>query len=192
MCYSLKGISLPDGITEIESNTFIDCISLAKVKFPSKLQEIGLDAFRGCEVLTNVQLPNGLKTIWYDAFYGCIAMGTVTIPKSVTKISPDALGFYDDGKIRGFRMRVYKGSAAETYAKENGLAYDVISTATAGKGDVNGDGSVNVADLSKIAAHIKGKKKLSSTKNADINGDGSVNVTDISRIAAYIKGKKKF
>jgi hypothetical protein len=118
-------------------------------------------------------------------------MGTVTIPKSVTKISPDALGFYDNGKIKGFKMRVYKGSAAEKYAKEYGLAYEVIATATSSKGDVNGDGKVNSTDLVKLAAHVKGKKKLSNTSKADINGDGKININDVSILAAVLKGKKK-
>lgn len=61
------------------------------------------------------------------------------------------------------------------------------------RGDVNGDGVVNVTDVAKIAAHVKGKKILTgdSLKNADVNFDSSVNITDITRIAAFVKGKKK-
>ncbi|EXM40143.1 hypothetical protein RASY3_06655, partial [Ruminococcus albus SY3] len=60
------------------------------------------------------------------------------------------------------------------------------------KGDVNGDGSITITDITKAAAHAKGKKLLSAEelKRADINGDGVVNVTDITRIAAHVKGKK--
>ena len=59
------------------------------------------------------------------------------------------------------------------------------------KGDVNGDGSVNVTDVSLTAAHIKSIKALSGfdLKAADINGDGKVTVTDLSRLAAMVKGK---
>lgn len=57
-------------------------------------------------------------------------------------------------------------------------------------GDVNGDGKVNVTDISKVAAHVKGIKKLDSESAADVNGDGKVNVTDISKIAAHVKGIK--
>lgn len=64
--------------------------------------------------------------------------------------------------------------------------------ASAGRGDVNGDGMITVTDISKIAAHVKSKKMLEgdSFDNADVNYDGKVNVTDISLIAAYVKGKK--
>lgn len=60
------------------------------------------------------------------------------------------------------------------------------------KGDVNGDGKVNVTDVSLVAAHVKGKKPLSEEqrKAADVNKDGKVNVSDLSAIAAQVKGKK--
>lgn len=60
------------------------------------------------------------------------------------------------------------------------------------KGDVNGDGKVNVTDVSLVAAHVKGKKPLSEEqrKAADVNKDGKVNVSDVSAIAAQVKGKK--
>ncbi|SFC79259.1 leucine-rich repeat protein [Ruminococcus albus] len=59
-------------------------------------------------------------------------------------------------------------------------------------GDVNGDGVINVADISKVAAHVKGKKLLTEEqqKRADVNGDGKITVTDITKIAAHVKGKK--
>ena len=59
-------------------------------------------------------------------------------------------------------------------------------------GDVNGDGEINVTDIAKVAAHIKGIKALDENgiKAADVNGDGEVNVTDIAKIAAHIKGIK--
>ena len=59
-------------------------------------------------------------------------------------------------------------------------------------GDVNGDGEINVTDIAKVAAHIKGIKALDEKgfKAADVNGDGDVNVTDIAKIAAHIKGIK--
>ncbi|SFD15660.1 dockerin type I repeat-containing protein [Ruminococcus albus] len=59
-------------------------------------------------------------------------------------------------------------------------------------GDVNFDGKVNISDIIKVAAHIKGKKLLGddSFKRADINNDGKVNITDLVRVAAAVKGKK--
>ena len=59
-------------------------------------------------------------------------------------------------------------------------------------GDVNNDGSINVSDISKVAAHVKNKKSLTAEemKLADVNGDNAVTVTDVSKIAAHVKGIK--
>ncbi|MBR0530591.1 MAG: dockerin type I repeat-containing protein [Ruminococcus sp.] len=61
------------------------------------------------------------------------------------------------------------------------------------RGDVNGDGSVNVTDIAKTAAHVKTVKMLDKEgiAAADVNSDGKVNVTDVSLIAAYVKGVKQ-
>ena len=57
-------------------------------------------------------------------------------------------------------------------------------------GDVNGDGKINVTDVSKTAAHVKGIRPLDEKeqKCADVNGDNKINVTDVSKIAAHVKG----
>ncbi|MBQ9541324.1 MAG: dockerin type I repeat-containing protein [Ruminococcus sp.] len=64
------------------------------------------------------------------------------------------------------------------------------SDAGAVKGDVTGDGKLNVTDLSKAAAAVKGVKPLPDEQRAtaDVNSDGILNVTDVSKIAAAVKG----
>ena len=60
------------------------------------------------------------------------------------------------------------------------------------RGDVSWDEKVNVADITLIAAHVKGRKMLPEDKQlvADINKDGKVSVADISLTAAHVKGRK--
>ena len=59
-------------------------------------------------------------------------------------------------------------------------------------GDVDGNGDINVTDIAKLAAHIKGMKPLSddAQTRADVTKDGNLNVSDISTLAAHIKGIK--
>ncbi|MCR5539599.1 MAG: transglutaminase [Ruminococcus sp.] len=61
------------------------------------------------------------------------------------------------------------------------------------KGDVNGDGIINISDITLVAAHIKGLRILreEDKKYADVNGDGKINVTDLTKISAIIKGKAR-
>ena len=67
-----------------------------------------------------------------------------------------------------------------------------IDNDTVLKGDVDGDGKINVTDIAMIAAHVKGIKALNrrSMQAADVDGNGKINVTDIAMIAAHIKGIK--
>lgn len=58
------------------------------------------------------------------------------------------------------------------------------------KGDVNGDGKVDVKDISMTSAAAKGKKKLTAEQKAaaDMNGDGKVTAADAEAIADKVKG----
>ena len=60
------------------------------------------------------------------------------------------------------------------------------------KGDINGDGSVNISDVNKANLHTKGRITLTGYDFActDINGDGMVNISDVNRINLHVKGKK--
>ena len=65
-----KGVTVPEGVTEIEEG-----------------------AFAGFGNITSVTLPNTVTTIGKVAFSNCTALATVTIPSSVTSIGSKA--FYD-------------------------------------------------------------------------------------------------
>ena len=69
------------------------------------------------------------------------------------------------------------------------LVEDEAAEISAGvEGDVNGDGDLNVTDLSVIAAYVKGLKSVDDLSAADVNGDGDVNVTDVVLVAGAVKG----
>lgn len=104
-----------------------------------------------------------------------------------------------DGKKKG---DVKKGSLfvnpnvhttyVDFYSMENRELYFYKTDNIFAKGDVNRDGLINVTDITKVAAHIKGKNILTEDQAflADVDNNGVVNVTDVTKIAAHIKGKK--
>ncbi|SEL24542.1 dockerin type I domain-containing protein [Ruminococcus albus] len=93
-----------------------------------------------------------------------------------------------------------EGDSFNITVKAKGYESDLVFTYTKKSeepaeyalGDVSGDGNINITDVTKVAAHVKGKKMLDEKgrKAADVNKDGKVNITDIIRIAAHVKGKK--
>ncbi|MCR5019383.1 MAG: dockerin type I repeat-containing protein [Ruminococcus sp.] len=71
-----------------------------------------------------------------------------------------------------------------------GVFYTEIEALEKIVGDLNNDGMVNVTDLSLLAAHIKGRRKLPDPTAANLNSDGKTDITDLSKLAAHIKGKR--
>ena len=61
--------------------------------------------------------------------------------------------------------------------------YNGVSSAI--QGDVNEDGTIDVADISAVISVMAGTAQYS---NADVNGDGSVDVADVSNIISIMAG----
>ena len=148
-CNGLTDVSLPDSVESIGNLAFYNCASLYDVRFSRQLVYIGLSAFAGCDELTelvfpqrletiddgafasclnleNVVFPASLKEIRTAAFYQCDKLTSVKIPAGVKKIGLRALGYTGSDyntKVEGFTIYGEKGSAAETYAQENGFRF---------------------------------------------------------------------
>ena len=126
-----KSITIPDGVTSIETMAFMQCGKLTGVTVPANVKSIGKSAFLMCEALTDVKLCEGLTGIGNFAFLGCKALERVDIPASVEDIGESALAYYIDEKgdlneNRDFTIGCYADSAGEKYAKANGIEYEPI------------------------------------------------------------------
>ncbi|MBO7723362.1 MAG: leucine-rich repeat domain-containing protein, partial [Thermoguttaceae bacterium] len=69
-CTSLKGVGIPDSVTEIGVSAFEGCTSLESVEIPDSVTEIGYSAFEGCTSLERVSVPQAAQ--WEeDTFKNC-------------------------------------------------------------------------------------------------------------------------
>lgn len=97
------------------------------MSIPDSVTVIGKYSFMNCTSLSKVTIGNSVTSIESDAFINCNRLTSVTIPASVTKIGERAFGYYDDivqyQKVDGFTIYGVKGTAAETYANENGFTF---------------------------------------------------------------------
>ena len=50
----IKEVVIPDGVTEIGSYSFSNCINLTNIKFPGSIEEIGYGAFENCSGLASI------------------------------------------------------------------------------------------------------------------------------------------
>ena len=83
---NIKGVSIPDSVTEIGAEAFYNCDSLLGVEFGNGLVSIGDSAFRDCEELKSIEIPNSVTSIEEYAFYNCRNVRSLTIGDSVTSI----------------------------------------------------------------------------------------------------------
>jgi hypothetical protein len=94
----------------------------------------------------------------------------------------ETAGRYPDGYDDVFTMNVptiAKANITSSYARPVGSLI----------GDVNGDGVVDVADVSAVITIMAGDEIASDAERADVNGDGTVDVADISSIITIMAGK---
>ena len=56
-------------------------------------------------------------------------------------------------------------------------------------GDINGDGTVNNKDVTRLMRYIKYKDVEVVKAALDVNGDGTVNNKDVTRLMRYVKYK---
>ncbi|MBQ6137453.1 MAG: leucine-rich repeat protein, partial [Kiritimatiellae bacterium] len=88
-CKELTSVTIPEGVTYLDTWAFDSCGGLKSVTLPSSLKEIGYAAFGKCMALKSVTIPNGVKSIRADAFNGC-GLKSVVLPGSVTGIGDRA------------------------------------------------------------------------------------------------------
>ena len=115
-------VTIPNGITSIESGAFTDCSSLTSVTIPDSVTSIGNEAFSGCSDLESVTIGNGVTSIGYLAFSGCSSLTSITIPDSVTSIGDSAFA----GCINLKSINVSVNNA--TYASQDGILYNKEKT----------------------------------------------------------------
>ena len=118
---------------------------------------------------------------------------SIKVPANLVYFTMSAYDLTDDeGNIPlviGLSPETYdKGVAGRDSALEK---INNPEETTEKKGDVNGDGSVDVADISAIISVMSGETEdNATTKAADINGDGTVDVADISAVISIMAGEE--
>lgn len=84
----ISSITLPNTVTNIQSNAFSDCSSLNNIRFSSELLNINEGAFSNCTSLKTVLLDSEkLTNIGSNAFYGCSSLVNLILGKNVSNMN---------------------------------------------------------------------------------------------------------
>lgn len=183
-CVLLTQLIIPDSVEEIGNNAFYGCSSLKEIKLPAKIKTIDISMFTQCINILEVFIPDEVETIKSGAFNLCKSLKTVYIPKSVVEIEKDVFDGCDS-----LATIFYEGSKTEwdELVSRCGLdlnvnvIYNSYNQEDTLLGDINNDGSFNVADIVMFQKWLLGVSDvtLPNWKAADFCEDGKLNVLDL-------------
>ena len=137
---AIERFTFPQG-AQVINNAFSACLSLKHVTIPKTVCRT-FEVFNDCEVLEHVELEDGIQRLEDYMFFNCYSLKELKIPESVKEIGRQAVGIQevleccDEGNVPvksywvagyevvpSFHIIGVPGSAAEQYAKEEGIPF---------------------------------------------------------------------
>ena len=85
----LTELAIPEGVIEVGSNAFANCIDITKVTMPNSVTTLGEKAFKGSGI-ESITLSNKITAINEETFAICSNLKDITIPKGITTIGKSA------------------------------------------------------------------------------------------------------
>ena len=201
------------GVTTIGEDAFRGSSIGPTLTIPGTVKTIGNYAFNNCRSLTRIILQEGVESVGWHTFSGPISF--LSLPASLTTMSSMAVDPYVNADpssgifIPEGDLWVYVHS--KTPATINEFAFYYLfgeghlvvppGTIDAYKaepgwshfgeylvlGDVNGDGAVNVLDVTTLVSYVLNEPLETFVEAAaDVNGDGNINSLDITAIVSLI------
>ena len=186
--YSFEGCTnianelvIPETVTTIREGAFKNCSSLPSVVINANVKEIQRESFNKCTALQTVVLPDTVETIGILSFANCTSLSYLVIPNSVTSIADSS--FANDPNLT---LGVWYDSYAYQYAKDNNIPYVLLDGVKLG--DVNGDGIVNINDVTAIQQHLAEYVFLEGIflHAADANQNGEVKIDDATLLQEFL------
>lgn len=139
---SVTSFTVPAGVTSIPNSFMYQCTGLTQLNIHSGVTSVGQAAFSGCTALSQVTFGSDYMSISLgrSAFLKCTNLHSITVPKNAT-LSAYSLGYKkasSGSTDANVTLRVYRDSAAYTYANTNAINYTLVNTMTISEGDTVG------------------------------------------------------
>ena len=196
-CRSLQEISIPSTVRVIDYYAFSSCQSLRHVTIPPAVVYIGSEAFYNCRAMTSLTLMGPIPTsdeyanysnyyLGSSPFYGCTALTDVTC----RTVEPPKVS---SGNFYVFSSSIYDTAtlhvpAAAIEAYRNAYVWksftNIEGMPGSGPGDVNGDGKLDVDDVTVLIGMLLNGETLPAY--ADVNGDGLADIDDVALLITML------
>lgn len=82
-------VFLPNTITKIKDEAFLNCWNLSEINIPENLEYLGKGAFRETDI-SYIKLPQGITEINEDTFRMCRSLNSIILSNNIKKISSGA------------------------------------------------------------------------------------------------------
>ena len=202
------------GLTAIGDSAFYRSTISGELRVPGNVKTIGKYAFNSCRQLTAVVLEEGVEEVGWHGFSGPISK--LSLPTSLTFMSSMAIDPYVNSSSSGMftpEGDLYVYSYSKTPPPVNDFAFYYVFAAGhlvvphgckeayraswawsqfgeyLEMGDVNGDGALDVVDVTTLIAYVTGQEpKPFKAVVADVNGDGVLDGKDVERLCQYLLG----
>ena len=184
-------LTIPDGVTVVRQQA-ARRLAITELVTPQGLKKLEFASFMQCAQLAKITLSATVDTIEENAFATCSAITEVT---SLNRVPPVGGVFVDEVYTNAtlYVPRGYKEAyqADENWGKFTTIEEIDVETPDLTRGDLNGDGMVDVSDVSLLIDVVLGKTvELADGAVCDLNGDGNTDVTDVSLLIDIVLGKE--
>ena len=78
--------AIPNSVTYVEYNAFVDCDNLRSVTVPNSVTSFGRQVFMLCDNLMYINIPNSVSVITDNMFACCFSLHSVSLPNTITSV----------------------------------------------------------------------------------------------------------
>lgn len=197
-------VGLPEGLESVGTGAFLYDQGLTAINLGGNVSTVSDYMLAGTSV---AEMDfGGVSQVGDFALYNVSTLPTVALPATTAWLGNRAMAGMvgmtsiscEAEQVPQLGYEVWKGvnqpaipltvpeSSREDYQKALQWRNFMFDTGWL-KGDVNGDGEVNVADINAIVSIILGQPADDDTlMRADVNGDGEINIADINMVVDII------
>lgn len=159
---------------------FLNGEEVKDLVIPDSVTSISLAAFYKCSGLTSVTFHKNITEINYKSFDYCDSLETVTclgtVPPVTTSNECFSTTTYNRAKLLVPQQSIEAYQATNYWNK----FVNIEGYGSAGPGDVDGDGKVNIDDVTALIDILLSGGTASG--DADVDGDGIVKIADITAL----------
>jgi hypothetical protein len=144
---------IPDIVTIIGYDAFLNCTSLTSMTIGNGVTSIGDAAFLSCTSLTSITIPDGVTSIGNGAFENCTKLTDITFQGPAPTVDADTFKDVADNTIAFVTPKALK-SFGQVGDKWNGLTLKIGSASIATSPKEVVAGHSDEKELSLLSSHL--------------------------------------